>query len=76
MTEGYFSPWRNTTLGACRTCQHAIGTPDGWHLWCARHRIVVVFPCARWEREPGADEREQTLSPDLALRLLEERRLA
>lgn len=23
----------------------SIGTPDGRHLWCARHRLVVVFPC-------------------------------
>jgi hypothetical protein len=49
----------------------SIGTPDGWHLWCARHLIVVVFP--RGQREPGADEPEKELPPDLALRLLETR---
>ena len=41
---------------ACRTCRHSIGTADGWHLWCERHRIVSVCPCGLWEREPGADD--------------------
>jgi hypothetical protein len=56
MVVGYFSPWRDDEQRVCRTCAHAIGTADGWHLWCERHRIVVVFPCALWEREPGADK--------------------
>ena len=26
---------------------------DGFHLWCERHRLVVVFPCGWWERGPA-----------------------
>jgi hypothetical protein len=29
MPEGYFNPWRDAAQRACRTCRHAIGTPDG-----------------------------------------------
>jgi hypothetical protein len=28
-------------------CGYSIGQPDGAHLWCKRHRLVVVFPCGR-----------------------------
>ena len=52
------SPFTGVAARSCRTCRDSIGTSDGWHLWCERHRIVVVFPCALWEREAGADERE------------------
>jgi hypothetical protein len=34
--------------------------PDGHHLWCAKHRHVVVFPCGWWEREAGADEKQES----------------
>jgi hypothetical protein len=34
----------------------SIGTPDGWHLCCERHPLVVVFPCGWWEREAGAEK--------------------
>jgi hypothetical protein len=64
MAEGYFTPWRDAPERACRTCAASIGTPDGWRLWCARHRIVAVFPCGLWERAPGADEREKKLPAD------------
>ena len=30
---------------ACPTCRHLIGTPDGRHLRCERHLLVLVFPC-------------------------------
>jgi hypothetical protein len=47
----YFSPFAGAAEHSCRTCQDSIGTPDGWHLWCERHWIMVVFPCAWWARE-------------------------
>jgi hypothetical protein len=25
----------------------------GFHLWCERHRLLVVFPCGWWERGPA-----------------------
>ena len=31
----------------------------GIHLWCEQHRLVVVFPYGWWEREAGADEKEE-----------------
>jgi hypothetical protein len=49
MREGYFSPWEGATERDYHTCRYSIGTPDGWHLWCERHRLVVVFPCGWWE---------------------------
>ena len=36
---------------AGRLHRTAIGTSHSWHLWCERHRLVVVFPCGWWERE-------------------------
>ena len=30
----------------CRTCRNAIRTSDGYHLWCERQRLVVVFRAA------------------------------
>ena len=48
-----FSPWGDARL-TCATCAHSVGY-DGTHLWCEKHRIVVVMPCGAWEREPGAD---------------------
>lgn len=30
------------------------GLPDGVHLWCEQHRLVVVFPFGSWAREVGA----------------------
>jgi len=56
MPEGYFTPWRDAPERACRTCSASSGTPDGWHLWCERHRIVAVYSCGVWERTPGADD--------------------
>jgi len=56
MRAPYFSPHILDEQRACRTCRHSVGAPDGWHLWCERHRLVVVFPCAWWEREAGADD--------------------
>jgi hypothetical protein len=56
MGEGYFDPWRAGLERDCRTCRYSIGAPDGHHLWCEKHRLVVVFPCERWEREAGADD--------------------
>jgi hypothetical protein len=47
MAEGYFTPWRDAPDRACRTCAASIGTPDGGHLWCERHRIVVALRGAR-----------------------------
>jgi hypothetical protein len=43
-----------------RTCRFSIGRPDGLHLWCKRHRLVVVFPCW-WERESGTEQRQESL---------------
>jgi len=48
-----FSPFASSESRSCRTCASSTGTPDGWHLWCARHRIVVVYPCGLWERAAG-----------------------
>lgn len=31
-------PWRGTAERDCQACQHSTGAPDGWHLWCERHR--------------------------------------
>jgi hypothetical protein len=51
-----FSPFAGSQGHSCRPCAASIGTADGWHLWCARHRIVAVSPRGLWEREPGADD--------------------
>lgn len=45
MGEGYFSPWRDVPEQDYRTCRHSIDRPDGVHLWCERHLLVVVFAC-------------------------------
>ena len=68
MPERYFNPWRDALERECRTCRHSIGTRDGWHLWCAQHRIVVVFACGLWERAPGAEVagREAVSAPPAA----------
>lgn len=55
MTTATFSPWRDASATSCRTCTHAIGRADGVHIWCTRHRLVTVFPCGWWQREPGTD---------------------
>ena len=55
MAEGYFNPWRDVSERACATCRYSIGRPDGFHLWCEKHRLVVVFPCGWWEREAGTE---------------------
>jgi hypothetical protein len=60
MPEAYFSPWQEGLERDCRTCRYSIGQPDGIHLWCERHRLVVVFPCGWWEREAGADQKEES----------------
>ncbi len=55
---------------ACRTCRYAISARDGWHLWCEKHRLVLVFPCGWWKREAGCDPpwaNEVALSPALRL---------
>jgi hypothetical protein len=52
----YFNPWRNTPDPHCHTCRFSIGMRDGAHLWCRLHRLVTVFRCGRWEREPGAED--------------------
>jgi len=64
MLEGYFSPWQGAPSRDCQTCRHAIGTPDGHHLWCERHRLVVVFPCGWWERKAVSDD----AAPDVVCR--------
>jgi hypothetical protein len=64
MGEGYFNPWRDAPERDCRTCRYSIGRPDGVHLWCERHRLVVVFPCGLWERAAGAEERRITARRD------------
>jgi len=51
-----FSPFAGSESRSCGTCAASIGTSDGWHLWCSRHRIVVVYPCGLWELAPGADD--------------------
>ena len=33
-----------------RTCRDSSGTPDGWHPWCERHRLVVEVPGVVSER--------------------------
>ena len=38
----------------CATCRYAIGW-DSVHVYCQRARIVPVYACGRWEREPGCD---------------------
>ncbi|MET0381445.1 MAG: hypothetical protein ABWZ94_06050, partial [Methyloceanibacter sp.] len=48
-----FSPFAGSESRSCRTCTASIGTPDGWHLWCECHRLVVVFPCGWWEWAAG-----------------------
>ena len=45
---------------AGRLHRTAIGTSHSWHLWCERHRLVVVFPCGWWEREARADLRRES----------------
>ncbi len=52
-------PWSGRKAG-CKALRQstrprtaAIDQPDGVHLWCERHRLVVVFPCGWWERKPG-----------------------
>ncbi len=60
MPEAYFNPWREAQERDCRTCRYSIGQPDGVHLWCERHRLVVAFPCGWWEREAGADEKQKS----------------
>jgi hypothetical protein len=59
MGEGYFNPWRDASERACATCRYSSGMPDGHHLWCEKHRHVVVFPCGWWERAAGADVGEE-----------------
>ncbi len=41
----------------CRTCTHSIGHGPS-HLWCEFHKVVVINPCARWERGAGCDTPE------------------
>jgi hypothetical protein len=72
--EGYFNPWRGAPERDCRTCRYAIGRPDGIHLWCEKHRLVVVFPCGWWEREAGADQREESPHTGTACALASESR--
>ncbi len=38
----------------CASCRHAIGW-DSVHVYCQRARIVPVYACGCWEREPGCD---------------------
>jgi hypothetical protein len=57
MPEGYFNPWRQTPERYCLTCRYAIGTPDGWHLWCERHGQVLVFPCSTLGARAGGGRR-------------------
>jgi hypothetical protein len=57
MGGGYFNPWQDAKERECRTCRHAIGMRGGHHLWCARHRRVVAYACASWEREAGTGQR-------------------
>jgi hypothetical protein len=40
--------------------RHAFGTLDGWHLLCARHRLVVLIPCGWWGREAGSEQRQES----------------
>ncbi len=54
----HFTPWTDSADRSCWTCAHSTGY-DGVHLWCVRHRLVVVFPCACWERGAGCDEPER-----------------
>ena len=61
MPEAYFNPWRADQGGDCRTCRYSTGQPDGTHLWCSHHRLVVVFPCGWWEREARADQKQESL---------------
>ena len=49
MAEGYFTPWREASEHDCHGCGYPSGRPDGFHLWCERHRLVVVFPWG-WPR--------------------------
>jgi len=58
MAEAYFNPWRGNAERACATCRYSLGQPDGIHLWCEQHRLVVVFPCGWREREIGANASE------------------
>ena len=51
----HFSPFpKDYDRLNCRTCAHGRDR-DGLHLWCERHRVVVVMACGCWEREPGTD---------------------
>ncbi|MDX1376142.1 MAG: hypothetical protein R3357_11295 [Burkholderiales bacterium] len=50
----FFSPFGAAEGRSCATCRHSIGW-DSVHLFCQRARIVPVYPCGHWAREPGAD---------------------
>jgi hypothetical protein len=58
-----FSPFAGSESRSCRTCTASIGTPDGWHLWCECHRLVVVFPCGWWEWAAGSAEHQLAAAP-------------
>ncbi len=70
MAAATFSPWRDNSARDCRTCVHAMGREDGVHIWCLRHRLVVVFPCGWWEREPGIEIPEPEAHRDNADRFI------
>jgi hypothetical protein len=63
MAEGYFTPWREASEHDCHGCRYSIGRPDGFRLWCERHRLLVVFPCGWWEREAGTAEHQRAAAP-------------
>lgn len=58
MAEAYFTPWQVALERDCKICRFSIGQPDGVHLRCKRHRLVVLFPCRWWVREAGADQKD------------------
>ena len=64
VSSTYFSPHLGAEQRDCRTCRYSIGRPDGVHLWCERHRLVVVFPCGWWERQAGTEQSQESLHAD------------
>jgi len=53
----HFSPWTDNDQRSCWICAHVSGY-DGVHLWCVRHRLVVVDASPWWARGAGCDEPE------------------
>jgi hypothetical protein len=51
MAEGYFTRWQMASEHDCHSCRYSIGRPDGFHLWCERHRRAARRSARSYKRD-------------------------